>query len=147
MSVDFVQGIPGGYYLIANEPDYISKIVNKQLNRSDWIYVGEGYSVNAPEIAENSEIVPVTISTSEDSEGFPAGKLVIIVEKHVSVLDTKNRNIDIPHRNRQLPLNFEIRTISAVAPMRVATYEFQQTTKSVSTRLNLNRLRIVGRNK
>lgn len=139
MSLDFVQGLPEGYYLARNNNDaVIAEAVKRHTGRSAWHYARDNFYVKAPNVAENVSVVPVTIGMAGVQKGVYYNKLIVLLEEHVNVLVTRGRNVEIPHRNRQVPINLKLKTISAVKQKWVATYDFMRPTMSVSMRLNLS---------
>ena len=147
MSLSFVNGIPNDYQMTDVDNHYIPGVIRKYLGRTDWEYANNNYFIKAPEISEQIEQVTVSVLMDKTEKEIRFEKLVIIAEKQVRVLRTKERNKEIPNKNGQVPLNFKPDTINAAKPMWVASYIFSQPVYSVSMRLNLtgfNQARILG---
>ncbi len=142
MSVHFVEGLPQGFELrhsIANKPQRnIKRLVRRYLQRTDWRYAAEEYFIQAAEIAENSAVVPVSIKNAGTAQVL-FERVVILLEKRIQVLDPQLNEADISNRNRQLPIDYQIKTLSASLFIEGASYRFPSGSlvMSLSQRFNL----------
>ena len=141
MSLDFVHGLPEGFYLAGNNNDAdIAETVKKHTGLSTWFYANDNFYVKAPEVAENAAVVSITIGMPVKVDDLHYNKLVVLLEEQVDVLVTRGRHVEIPHRNRQVPLNLKLKTTSALIQKWVATYKFKRPVMSMSMRLNLSKV-------
>lgn len=139
MSLYFESGIPEGYSLIHSQNHRMQEIVQAILQRSDWVYAKNDFQIMAPDIAENSAIVPVTINMSPQTDQFRFARLIVLAEKYVDVLVTKDKVVEIPNRHGQVPLDLKLDTVRAGSLVSAATYHFSvYSITRLSMRLNLS---------
>jgi len=124
MSLNYVSRVPDGYR--ATKSDALSEVVTSYLGRTDWVYAGNECHIKAPEFAENAAVVPLQIVMPGPASGeFAFDEVIVLVEKLVDVLATKEQPANVPNRDGQVPLNFQPNTTSTAAVfVRVAAYQF-----------------------
>jgi len=128
VTLTFKEGLPGSYVLESEANRTIASLVKKYTQRDEWINADAAAFIKMPSVAENSYVVPVSIDMTEASNIDDVGQVVVLVEKSVAVLRTKGQEIEIPHRNRQVPINLKLNTVNAVTTEKVASYRFHDKT-------------------
>jgi len=143
VTLTFKEGLPGSYEIESEADNNIASLVKKYTQRDDWVNADTALFIKAPSVAENSYVVPVSIDMTKESNIDEIGQVVVLVEKSVAVLRTRGQEIEIPHRNRQVPINLKLNTVNALTTEKVASYRFHD--KAVSY-LSM-RLKLIGTQK
>jgi len=122
MSLSFTSGIPDGYAVVQSHRAQLTELVNKYSGHTDWVYASDDNFIKAPELAEDPTVIPVYINLQTNPPDRRHHKIIVLAEKHVNVLLTKQHNVVIPNRNGQIPLDLKLETTTAATTISVATY-------------------------
>ena len=143
VTLTFKEGLPASYVLASENENKITMLVQEYTQRDDWVNANATSFIEAPSLAENSHVVPVSIDMRGEAGIEDVAQVLVVVEKSIAVLRTKGKKIVIPHRNRQVPMNLKLDTEDAVFTEKVASYRFHD---NVVNHLSM-RLKFAGTHK
>ena len=83
----FTPDLPAGYVRSAGEGEAITAFLDREYGPGKWEYAPAQLRVKAPDIAENSAIVPVTVGSDDAGMAGRYRRVRVLLEKQVDVLD------------------------------------------------------------